>query len=85
MARQLSDIRDDIERLTGERSRVYRALLGATWNRETLVEQHAELDKRLRWLWEEFRDARCRHANLRVLTPAEAMRLARRMEAVALA
>lgn len=86
MARSLSDIRDDIERATDARYEVWRELAGTGWpTNETLVERRAHLDARLRYLWEELREERCKTRDLLTLTREDAVRLTRSVAGLALA
>jgi len=67
MARSVTHIRDDIERLVSERADVYRRQQGAYVFADDLADVRAGLDAGLRILWEELRGARAdrlRHGEL---------------------
>lgn len=68
MARRVTEIRADIERLVDERADIYRRQQGVYYVfAEDLADERAGLDARLRGLWEELRFARAdrlRHGEL---------------------
>lgn len=55
MRRDIDIIRDEINRAAAERADVLRTL--GKQHASDLVATHAELDRRLGWLWEELRES----------------------------
>lgn len=85
MARSMTHIRDDIERLVAERADLYRRQQGSYVYASDLADERAGVDAKLRWLWEELRQARADVLRVGSLTDGEARIIAARVPRLALA
>jgi hypothetical protein len=85
MARRVTEIRYDIERLVAERADIYRRQQGIYVFCHDLADERAGLDARLRFLWEEMRQARADILRVSSMSDGEARIVVARVPRMAFA
>jgi ABC-type phosphate transport system auxiliary subunit len=85
MARRVTEIRADIERLVAERRDIYRRQQAIYAFSQDLADERAGLDARLRYLWEEMRQARADILRVASMSDGEARIIVGRVPRMALA